>query len=129
MDCSGLPALPALHIFFANAPYEKNIELHETFWSSHLARVAHSGILLGARQDGQWRGFRCFFKPDQGRDAYDVNFRLDEGNEDWDRFLQLAGKEQYEARVREWGRVAGETNRELGLETSGCYKTSIIVVE
>lgn len=32
-------------------------------------------------------------------------------------------------RVREWGEKAGATSQELGLDTSACYTTSIIVVE
>jgi hypothetical protein len=44
------PAPPALTIFFGAVPYENNVELHETFWASHINRCAHHGILLGAER-------------------------------------------------------------------------------
>lgn len=71
-------ATPALTIFFGAAPHRDNKELHETFWASHLNRVAASGTLLGARLDGDgdgdWRGFRCFFDPGKGRLPYTPEF-------------------------------------------------------
>ena len=67
-------AIPALTIFFNRVPYDDDPELHETFWSSHLNRVASAGILLGAKAEGEWTGFRCFFKPGQGRYAYSPDY-------------------------------------------------------
>ncbi|CAD6584852.1 MAG: hypothetical protein TREMPRED_003983 [Tremellales sp. Tagirdzhanova-0007] len=126
------PATPALTIFFGAAPYHGNEEMHESFWSSHLNRVAFSGILLGAKSDGQWRGFRCFFEPGQGRSPYSPAFRLNDeqhGNEDWDRFLALAGEDAYATRVKQWAEVTSATNEELALHVGECFTTSIIVTD
>ncbi|KAI1847585.1 hypothetical protein JX266_006437 [Neoarthrinium moseri] len=124
------PATPALTIFFGAAPYEANVEMHERFWASHLNRVAMSGRLIGARArgGGAWRGFRAFFEPGRSRLPYVSDFRL-ENNDDWDRFLELAGEEQYMSRVREWGKKTGRTNEEIGITPGECYTTSIIVVD
>jgi hypothetical protein len=67
-------ATPALTIFFGVAPYESNIEMHEKFWSSHLNRVAKSGFLIGARENGEWLGFRAFFEPGKSRLPYVTDF-------------------------------------------------------
>lgn len=48
--------------------------MHEKFWASHLNRVALSGILIGARENGQWRGFRAFFPPGTSRLPYLPDF-------------------------------------------------------
>ncbi|CAI6333322.1 unnamed protein product [Periconia digitata] len=122
------PATPALTIFFGAAPYEDNVKMHEKFWSSHLNRVAMSGILIGAKEDGIWRGFRAFFEPGKSRMPYITDFRVDD-NEDWDMFLELAGEEQYMNRIRRWGEVTSETNAEISVTPSECYTTSIIVVD
>lgn len=50
-------------------------------------------------------------------------------DEDWTRFLELTGKEQYMARIQEWSKLTSETQNELGLDTSGFFTSSIIVVE
>lgn len=67
-------ATPALTIFFGPDQYEQNVEMHEAFWASHINRVAHSGILLGAKEGDEWRGFRCFFEPGKGRQPYVTDF-------------------------------------------------------
>ncbi|KAK6063232.1 hypothetical protein SCUP515_12594 [Seiridium cupressi] len=67
-------ATPALTMFFGGAPYESNVDMHEKFWSSHLDRVAVSGMLIGAREDGEWRGFRAFFKPGKSRLPYVTDY-------------------------------------------------------
>lgn len=67
-------AKPALAIFFGLSSYEDNIEMHEVFWASHLNRVAMSGILLGARENDDWVGFRCFFEPGKGWRPYSTEF-------------------------------------------------------
>ncbi|KAH6647110.1 hypothetical protein BKA67DRAFT_426490 [Truncatella angustata] len=102
--------------------------MHERFWSSHLNRVAMSGKLIGVREDGEWRGFRAFFEPGKSRLPYVSDFRLDD-NDDWDRFLELSGEEQYMARIKEWGEKTNRTNEELGLTPSEYYTTSIIAVD
>ncbi|PVI02762.1 hypothetical protein DM02DRAFT_653250 [Periconia macrospinosa] len=122
------PATPALTIFFGAAPYEANVEMHEKFWSSHLNRVAMSGILIGARENGEWCGFRAFFEPGKSRMPYETTYRLDD-NEDWDSFLKLTGEDKYVSRIKEWGNVTLHTNDEIGIIPSECYTTSIIVVE
>ena len=71
---TGKAATPALTVFFGAVPYENNVELHETFWASHLNRVAMSGILLGAREGRKWRGFRAFFEPGKARQPYTSDF-------------------------------------------------------
>ncbi|KAI0138248.1 hypothetical protein BJ166DRAFT_544594 [Pestalotiopsis sp. NC0098] len=124
---AGAPATPALTIFFGAAPYESNAEMHESFWSSHLNRVAKSGLLIGARENGEWLGFRAFFEPGKSRLPYVTDFRLDD-NEDWDRFLELAGETKYTDRVRQWGEVTSHTTKEVGLIPGDYYTTSIIVV-
>lgn len=50
-------------------------------------------------------------------------------NEDWDRFLELAGEDKYTARIKEWGEKTTCTNDEIGLQSSEYFTTSIIVVE
>ncbi|KAK6073212.1 hypothetical protein SCUP234_08810 [Seiridium cupressi] len=123
-------ATPALTMFFGGAPYESNVDMHETFWSSHLDRVAVSGMLIGAREDGEWRGFRAFFKPgksrlplqsqSQSRDRLTNKKRLAE-KEDWDRFLELAGQAEYISRLQEWGEKSSNNNKEFGLTPSEYY--------
>ncbi|KAF3014225.1 hypothetical protein E8E14_008553 [Neopestalotiopsis sp. 37M] len=103
------PATPALTIFFGAAPYESNIEMHEKFWSSHLNRVAKSGFLIGARENGEWLGFRAFFEPGKSRLPYVTDYVG----------LVL---------VMEWGEKTSRTNEEVGLTPGDCYTTSIIVV-
>ncbi|KAI1336918.1 hypothetical protein F5Y15DRAFT_190975 [Xylariaceae sp. FL0016] len=129
------PATPALTMFFGAAPYEDNVEMHERFWAAHLNRVAMSGILLAARDIGggvdwgTYHGFRAFFEPGKARSPYSADFRLDD-NEDWDRYLELAGQKKYEERLVEWGEKTAKTNEGLDdLNIPGCYTTSIIVVD
>lgn len=62
------------------------------------------------------------------KNGADRSQRLDD-NEDWDRFLELAGPDKYMDRVKEWGSKAMTTAQEMSLDTSTCFTTSIIVVE
>jgi hypothetical protein len=55
--------------------------MHEAFWASHLNRVAQSGILLGAKEGDEWRGFRCFFEPGKGRAPYMTDFVCSQSGE------------------------------------------------
>lgn len=137
-------ATPALTIFFGAAPYEENGEMHERFWASHLNRVAMTGILVGAREQGEWIGFRAFFEPGKSRQPYTSDFvsvssffeylhlllkqRLQD-NEGWDRFLELTNEASYMARIKEWGEKTGQTNVENGLTPAEYYTTSILVVK
>lgn len=52
-----------------------------------------------------------------------------DGDEDWNRFLELTGKVEYMARIKEWGKLTGKTHDELRLSTADFFTTSIIVVE
>ncbi|KAF4962848.1 hypothetical protein FSARC_9091 [Fusarium sarcochroum] len=93
-----------------------------------ISDILRSGILLGARSSGAWQGFRCLFPPGQGWQPYSVDY--DTGaDHDWDRFLELTGKEAYMSRVQEWGRLTGNTHKELGLVVDPFFTTSMIVVK
>ena len=48
---------------------------------------------------------------------------------DWERFLELAGKDTYMRRIQGWGSLTASTHHDLGLDTGLFYTTSIIVVE
>ena len=63
----------------------------------------------------------------QSTDHY--RFQRIEDNEDWDRFLQLAGEDKYTARIAEWARISSETNKEISLDPNSFFTTSIIAVE
>ncbi|SPJ75656.1 uncharacterized protein FTOL_05387 [Fusarium torulosum] len=121
------PAEPALAIFFGTASYEENKEMHEAFWESHLGRVAKSGVLLGALNSEGWQGFRCLFPPGQGWQPYSVEYDTGVDN-NWERFLELTGKEAYMNRVQEWSRLTGKTHGELDLTVDQFFTTSMIVV-
>ncbi|KAK9786251.1 hypothetical protein SCARD494_11376 [Seiridium cardinale] len=123
------PATPALTIFFGDASYESNVEMHETFWSSHLNQITMSGMLIGAREDGEWRGFRAFFEPGKSRLPYVTGYKRLAKNEDWDRFLELAGQVEYISRLQEWGEKSSSNNKEFGLTPSEYYTTSVMVVD
>ncbi|KAK9412962.1 hypothetical protein SUNI508_12157 [Seiridium unicorne] len=86
-------ATPALAMFFGGAPYESNVDMHETFWSSHLI------------------GFQS---QSQSRDRLTNKKRLAE-NEDWDRSLELAGQAEYISRLQELGEKSSNNNKEFGL--------------